>query len=48
MRTEDNELLRKVGPGTPMGNLMRHYWFLISKSEEVKADVYFRVALEVK
>lgn len=23
---EDNELLTRVGPGTPMGNLMRRYW----------------------
>ena len=23
---EDNELLTRVGPGTPMGTLMRHYW----------------------
>ncbi|MBT5384344.1 MAG: Rieske (2Fe-2S) protein, partial [Kordiimonadaceae bacterium] len=38
MRTEDNELLTKVGPGTPMGNLMRHYWFPILKSDELKAD----------
>ena len=23
---EDNELLCRVGPGTPMGELMRQYW----------------------
>jgi phthalate 4,5-dioxygenase oxygenase subunit len=23
---EDNELLTRIGPGTPMGNLMRRYW----------------------
>src|SRR5689334_1867096 len=23
---EDNELITRVGPGTPMGSLMRHYW----------------------
>src|SRR2546427_1023313 len=23
---EDNELLTRIGPGTPMGNLMRQYW----------------------
>ena len=23
---EDNELLCRVGRGTPMGNLLRHYW----------------------
>mgnify|MGYP005635708545 CR=1 FL=1 len=38
MRAEDNELLTRVGPGTPMGNLMRHYWFPILKSDEVKPD----------
>ena len=38
MRAEDNELLTRVGPGTPMGNLMRQYWFPIIKSEEVNAD----------
>ena len=24
---EDNKLLTEVGPGTPMGDLMRQYWF---------------------
>ena len=24
---DENELLTRVGPGTPMGNLMRSYWF---------------------
>ena len=23
---EENELLTRVGPGTPMGDLMRQYW----------------------
>jgi len=23
---DDNELISKVGVGTPMGELMRHYW----------------------
>ena len=23
---EDNELLCRIGPGTPMGNLMRRFW----------------------
>ena len=26
LSVEENELLTKVGPGTPMGTLMRHYW----------------------
>jgi len=26
LSVENNELLTWVGPGTPMGTLMRHYW----------------------
>ncbi|HLF71673.1 MAG TPA: Rieske 2Fe-2S domain-containing protein [Dehalococcoidia bacterium] len=33
----DNELLCKVGPGTPMGTLMRHYWLPAFKSDELPA-----------
>ncbi len=32
---EDNELLTRVGPGTPMGALMRHYWQPILLSSEL-------------
>jgi phenylpropionate dioxygenase-like ring-hydroxylating dioxygenase large terminal subunit len=35
---EDNEVLTRVGPGTPMGNLMREYWLPALKSSELKAD----------
>ncbi len=31
---ENNELLCRVGPGTPMGNLMRQYWFPALPSRE--------------
>ena len=31
----DNELLTRVGPGTPMGELMRHYWIPGVLSSEV-------------
>ena len=34
----DSEILTRVGPGTPMGNLMRHYWLPALKSSELKAD----------
>lgn len=34
----ENELLTRVGPGTPMGELMRHYWLMAAKSDEVVAD----------
>ncbi|MBX5436685.1 MAG: Rieske 2Fe-2S domain-containing protein, partial [Alicyclobacillaceae bacterium] len=32
---EDNELLCRVGPGTPMGNLMRQYWIPALLSSEL-------------
>jgi nitrite reductase/ring-hydroxylating ferredoxin subunit len=31
----DNELITRVGPGTPMGNLMRRYWLPALLSEEL-------------
>ena len=34
----ENELLTRVGPGTAMGNLMRHYWIPACLSSELKAD----------
>jgi phthalate 4,5-dioxygenase len=34
----ENELLTRVGPGTPMGALMRQYWIPAARSDEVKAD----------
>ncbi|MSQ09687.1 MAG: (2Fe-2S)-binding protein [Dehalococcoidia bacterium] len=32
---DDNEILCRVGPGTPMGNLMREYWIPGMLSEEL-------------
>lgn len=32
---EENELLTRVGPGTPMGNLMRRYWHPIAAVAEL-------------
>jgi len=26
LRADENDLLTRVGPGTPMGNLLRRYW----------------------
>ncbi len=37
MRAADNEILTRVGPGTPMGDLMRQYWFPAIKSTELEA-----------
>ncbi len=34
---EDNELLTRVGPGTPMGTLMRRYWVPVAFSEQLAA-----------
>src|SRR6266508_6516816 len=33
----DNELLCRVGPGTPMGELMRQYWIPAIRSDELPA-----------
>lgn len=38
LRQSDNELLTRVGPGTPMGELMRRYWIPGILSFEVVAD----------
>ena len=34
----DSEILNRVGPGTPMGALMRHYWLPALKSSELASD----------
>ncbi len=34
---QDNELLCRVGPGTPMGDLMRQYWIPAVRSDELPA-----------
>lgn len=35
MRKEDNELLCRVGPETPMGQVFRHYWTPIALASQV-------------
>src|SRR5579862_1471405 len=44
---EDNELLTRVGPGTPMGDLMRQYWMpaLISTEVPERDSAPYRVRL---
>src|SRR5829696_7036890 len=32
---EDNELITRVGPGTPMGRLMREYWIPALRTEDL-------------
>jgi 5,5'-dehydrodivanillate O-demethylase oxygenase subunit len=36
MRQEENELLTRVGPGTPCGETLRRYWWPIAASADVK------------
>ena len=38
LSAQDNELLTRVGPGTPMGELMRQYWLPACKSSELECD----------
>jgi 5,5'-dehydrodivanillate O-demethylase oxygenase subunit len=35
---EDNERLCKVGPGTPMGNLLRRYWHPVATEPDLKRE----------
>ncbi len=35
LKVEENELICRVGPGTPMGNFMREYWVPALLSSEV-------------
>jgi len=35
LRTEDNELLTRVGAGSPMGELLRQYWLPFMQSSEL-------------
>ena len=37
LRPDDNELITRIGPGTPMGNLMRQYWVPALLSSELPA-----------
>lgn len=32
---ENNEELTRVGPGTPMGNVLRHYWYPVALTREL-------------
>ena len=38
-KQQESEILTRVGPGTPMGNVLRHYWFPALKSSELVPDV---------
>lgn len=38
LTVEENERLTHVGPGTPMGNLMRRYWHPIAATSELEKE----------
>lgn len=38
LSAQNNETLTRVGPGTPMGELMREYWLPICLSKELERD----------
>ena len=42
---EDNELLSRVGPGTPMGKFMRRFWVPALRAEQLEPGVPQRVRL---
>ena len=42
---EVNERLTRVGPGTPMGNLLRRYWFPIAGAAQLDVDPVKKVRL---
>ncbi|MCA1647880.1 MAG: phthalate 4,5-dioxygenase, partial [Chloroflexi bacterium] len=35
LKREDNELITRVGPGAPMGDVMRRYWMPALLSSEL-------------
>jgi phenylpropionate dioxygenase-like ring-hydroxylating dioxygenase large terminal subunit len=38
LKPDDNELLTRVGPGTPMGRMLREYWMPALRSDALVAD----------
>ncbi|MPZ12977.1 MAG: Rieske 2Fe-2S domain-containing protein [Chloroflexi bacterium] len=47
LTAEENELLTRTGPGTPMGSLIRRYWLPVLLSREVADPDGAPVAVEV-
>jgi 5,5'-dehydrodivanillate O-demethylase len=35
----ENDLLTRIGPGRPMGNLRRRYWHVVAAVEELATQV---------
>ena len=42
---ETNEKLARVGPGTPMGRLLRSYWFPVAGAAELEENPVKKVRL---
>jgi 5,5'-dehydrodivanillate O-demethylase len=42
---EMNERLTQVGPGTPLGNLLRRYWFPVARTPELDEEPVLAVTL---
>jgi 5,5'-dehydrodivanillate O-demethylase oxygenase subunit len=40
LTAEQNELLTRIGPGTPAGNLMRRYWQPIAATSELEGKIW--------
>ena len=38
LSVQENERITRVGPGTPMGELMRRYWHPIAPTIELKEN----------
>ena len=45
LTVEENERLTKVGPGTPMGELMRRYWHPVGTSAELDENPVHKVKI---
>ena len=45
MSPEEQDLLTKVGPGTPMGRLLRRYWYPVAVTSELGPDAVRPVRL---
>jgi hypothetical protein len=45
LTAEQNELLTRVGPGTPAGNLLRRYWQPVAATSELEGRWTKRVRL---
>ena len=45
MRSEQNERVTRIGPGTPCGQLLRHYWQPVALLDEFDPALDPRMAL---